>query len=76
MVEHDSKGHPYIDVGNIRVTFLPGSSWNETGHGLRIQAYRGGENRALHKGAELHLPSREDGFALIAAIATLLHDAS
>jgi hypothetical protein len=43
----DNRGHRYIDVGNVRVTFIPQSSWAETGHGLRNQAYRDEETRAL-----------------------------
>ena len=72
----DGAGHRYVDVGNIRVTFVPVSSWAETGHGLRIQAYRDGETRALHHGAELHLDTLNQGYDVIAAIAALLAEAT
>jgi hypothetical protein len=74
-IQEDSRGHHYIDVANIRVTFVPQSSWAETGHGIRLQAYRDGETGALHMGAELHLSSVNQGYALISAIAALLAEA-
>jgi hypothetical protein len=71
-IERDGNGNRYVDAGNIRVTFVEQSSWAENGHGIRIQAYRAGETSALHRGAELHLQSHEDGYRLIAAIAELM----
>ncbi len=69
-IEHDGSGHPYVRTGNVRVTFLPESSWAD-GPGVRIQAYRDDTSSALHRGAELSL-TLANGYALIAAIALLL----
>ncbi len=74
-IKEDSSGNHFVKTGNIRVSFIKKSSWEAEGHGIRIQAYRDLESDALHMGAELHLPTREDGYGLIAAIALLMAEA-
>jgi len=72
-IKTDSAENEYIDAGNVRVTFLKKSSWEKSGHGLRIQAYRSGDNNALHQGAELHLSELADAYELISAISLLVY---
>lgn len=54
----DSKGNTYVDVENIRITYVENKNrqsntdWAETDV-IRFQAYKGHDNNALHMGAEI-----------------------
>lgn len=65
----DSKGNPYFNVGNLRVTCI-GETWGGSS-GIRIQAYTG-NGSALHRGAELPVPDKATAYDLIAAIVAAL----
>ena len=70
----DSSGNSYVDVGNIRLTLVGSASAPEywTGHDcIRINAYRGAENNALHQGAMIPLSSRQTIVELIEALCHL-----
>jgi len=60
----DSRGNPYIDVGNIRITYVP-NTWDEI-PGLRVQAYK--QDDTLHRGAEIPIPDKAMAFDLLEAI--------
>lgn len=69
----DSSGNTYINVGNLRVTYVPGDQRTEANNWagadvIGIQAYRGSDDDALHRRAEF--PVESDG-ALIDLIGAL-----
>lgn len=72
----DSKGNSYVEVENIRITYvkqinrLGAKDWPGTDV-IRIQAYRGGGTNQMHMGAEYPIYDSKDGYKLIAAISTL-----
>lgn len=81
-IKHDQKENPYIDVGNIRVTFVMRKSrdsskdWSES-HVLRVQAYRDPGHKvsqALHQGAEFPVNNHKEACALLAAISHLVSE--
>ena len=49
-IQYDSKSNPFINVGNVRITFLK----DATDKVLRIQAYKDSDTNQLHRGAELY----------------------
>ena len=60
----DNKDHIYVDVENIRVTYIPardrGASKDWAGADvIRVQAYKGSADRSLHMGAEIPVSSPE-----------------
>lgn len=69
----DSSGHEYVEVQNVRVTFVAGdsrspeSNWAGTDV-LRIQAYRSERDKSMHTGAEIPIRSPSDLGAFVAAI--------
>ena len=69
-MQRDSRGHLFADVSNLRITYIPASDrsdetdWADSDV-LRVQAYRGGENSALHRGAEFPVSSSEEMIDLI-----------
>jgi len=67
-VQEDRKGQPFIDVGNLRITFKQ-EVWSGN-PGLSIRAYK--EDSGLHMGAEIPLESHKDACDLIAAIGYLV----
>lgn len=72
----DSRKNQYIDFQDTRLTLVlnrePGSDWSGTAV-LRIQKYNDPtESQALRPGPEIPIPTRADGFRLIAELATLL----
>jgi len=75
-MDRDGNGHVYLDVRNIRITYIPqtnrrrNADWSESDV-LRIQAYKGDESRALHRGAELPVPSPDALLEFIAALCTV-----
>lgn len=69
MEQHiDSAEQRYVNVSNIRITYLPTSSWAPGSPALRIQAYRNGTDNSLHQGAEIPIGDPETVLGIIAAI--------
>lgn len=68
-IKRDGKGQPYIDVGNLRITFKA-IVWSG-GPGLSIRAYKE-DDSCLHMGAEIPLDSYKRACELIAAIGYLV----
>jgi len=76
-IKTDSAGNQFVDVDNVRLTYVkantrsPDANWS--GHDvIRIQAYRGGENNALHSGAEFPIESPTSIHHLIISLLTLI----
>ena len=69
----DARDHLYLEVGNIRVTYIPAkdrdrdADWSGTDV-IRVQSYKSPENKSLHMGAELPVPSPEVFGQFVAAI--------
>ena len=59
IVETDTNGHSFVTVGNVRITYLPQSSWAE-GSSLRIQAYQNDKNYSLFPGPEFSVENADD----------------
>ena len=72
----DGKGHVYVDVENIRITYIPAidrdpdKDWSGSDV-FRIQAYRGPDDKSLFKGAELPISSPKTFAELISGLCTL-----
>ena len=69
-MNRDSRDHIFAEVGNLRITYVPADDRSNDANWaasdvLRVQAYRGGENSALHKGAEFPVSSSEEMIDLI-----------
>ena len=68
-INYDSKGNVYLELENIRISFVKSSKrisendWPGCDV-LRIQAYRG-EGKSLHMGAELPIKSKDDIIELV-----------
>ena len=72
----DSRNHNYLEIGNIRVTYVPAEDREDNRNWsgfdvIRIQAYRNEENSSLHQGAELPIESPETFIELISALCTV-----
>lgn len=72
-IQEDTRGHIYAEVENIRVTYIPakdrdGSKDWAGADVIRLQAYRGGEDKSLHRGAEFPVSSPETFGQCVAAI--------
>lgn len=71
----DEKGNQFVNVSNIRITYVSKSSrlgiknWSD-GDVLRIQAYRG-KGEALYQGPELDLKEADTILELIEALVRL-----
>jgi hypothetical protein len=69
----DSSGHLYAEVENIRITYIPakdratGKDWAGADV-VRIQSYRGSNDKSLNMGAELPISSTEVFGEFVAAI--------
>lgn len=73
--EKDSRGNPFVEVDNLRVTCVlgrpSGKQWKkDAGLFLRVQAYKG-SGKSLHRGAELPIKNLQALLKLISAIAYL-----
>ena len=69
-IEFDSKNNKYIDLKNIRISYVDHKNRpvNKNWPGadvIRIQAYRGDRTNALHQGAELPISNKRDIVNLI-----------
>jgi hypothetical protein len=61
----DSKGNIYTEIKNIRITHVksanraPDKDWPGKDV-IRIQAYRDGTSKSLHRGAEIPIDNKSD----------------
>jgi hypothetical protein len=72
----DKAGHPFEELGNIRVTYVSGEGRDKNANWagsdvIRIQAYRESDSSSLHMGAEVPVKSPEDFVKLIEALCTV-----
>lgn len=71
-IKIDSRGQKYIDVGNMRITYVE-KTWD--GYpGLRFQAYREQNSGSLHPGAEIPLSNVAEAYNLVAAVIRLFDE--
>ncbi|WP_445749283.1 hypothetical protein [Polaribacter sp.] len=75
----DSKGNSYVNVGNLRITYVVQISrendekdWSKTSV-LRIQAHTG-KGKKLHKGAEYPVNNEKDIYSLFEAFSKLMKE--
>jgi len=73
MTDRDNSNHVFTEVQNIRITYVPSGDRAEAKNWagsdvLRVQAYRGPDDRALHMGAELPVPNPDIFVELISAL--------
>lgn len=66
----DSKNNDYLEIGNIRVSLVRATNRTASKNWpgcdvIRIQAYRGNTNSALHKGAEFPVNSKNEIIDLV-----------
>jgi hypothetical protein len=78
-MKKDMKNHSYLEVGNIRVTYIPVSDRNANSDWsgsdvIRIQAYKNDKNKSLHKGAELPIETPDIFIELISALCTVYNN--
>jgi hypothetical protein len=72
-LDRDGKNHLYAEVENIRITYIPAADrtpeadWAGSDV-IRLQSYRGFDNKSLHMGAELPISSPEVFGKLVAAL--------
>jgi hypothetical protein len=71
----DSANHWFVDVGNVRVTYVPAGDRRENAHrrecdAIRMQSYKG-HGRALNQGAEMPLTPENDLLELIESLCRL-----
>jgi hypothetical protein len=72
-LNRDGKEHLYAEVENIRITYIPATDrtpqadWAGSDV-IRVQAYKGSNDKSLHMGAELPVSSPEVFGNLIAAL--------
>jgi len=75
-IEIDEPGHQFVDVGNIRLTYIPAkgrrgeADWSGQDV-IRFQAYRDEKTRALHRGAELPVADACRFLALVEGLCLL-----
>lgn len=72
----DSKGSSYINVGNIRISYIEQKNRSSlkdwpNADVIRIQAYTG-KGHSLHKGAEYPIDSEKDIYVLFESISKLM----
>ena len=79
-IKEDSSGNPYVDAGNIRITYVPQGSraanldWAGSDI-VRVQAYKGdpAQSQALHLGAEFPIKDDLSVVELVAGICTVYY---
>jgi len=74
----DSKGNIYIEVENLRISYIEQKSRSNlkdwpNADVLRIQAYRG-EGKSLHQGAEYPVKDEKSIYSLFEALSKLMND--
>ncbi len=75
-MQHDGRNNQYTDFQDTRLTLVlnreAGSDWSSTPV-LRIQKYNDpAGSQSLRPGPEIPIPTKADGFRLIAELAMLL----
>lgn len=76
--EVDSKGNTYVEVGNLRISYIEQKNrstikdWPNADV-LRVQAYRG-EGHALHQGAEYPVENDKSIYSLFEALSVLMNN--
>ena len=78
-IQTDSKGNVYIEVGNLRISYIEQKNRSNTkdwpgADVLRIQAYRDSNSKALHQGAEYPVYNEKDIYKLFRAISKLMDE--
>lgn len=79
MLKRDASDHSFMEVENIRITYVPAKdrdaakSWAGADV-LRVQAYRGSEDQSLHMGAELPIPDSQTFVDLVSALCTVYNE--
>ena len=74
----DSKGNLYIEVGNLRISYIKQKNRSSlkdwpSADVIRIQAYRG-EGKSLHQGAEYPVENEKSIYNLFEAFSKLMFD--
>lgn len=64
----DTKGNPFLKVGNLRITYLAPGAWQGHASALRVQAYKVGEVNAVHQGPEIPVAGLCDALRISIAI--------
>ena len=64
-MEQDENGHWFVEVGNLRLTFIPKKDRTDAkdwagSDVIRIQAYRNNKDKSLHMGAEYPVSGEAD----------------
>ena len=73
----DSSGQVYVDVDNVRLTFIPSESrppeknWADKKYYVRFNAYKG-KGDSLHPGAELPMNGIDDARKFLEALIELV----
>ncbi len=75
MIEQDEPGHNFIEIENIRLTYISAADRSQDkdwagSDVMRIQAYKG-DGKSLFMGAEIPITSPEVMIDLIAALCQL-----
>jgi len=74
----DRSNNQFIEVGNLRITFIPSSNRDPTkdwagSHVIRFQAYKDpSKSKKLYRGAEYPVNTHSDVYALITGIISLI----
>ncbi|MGC8605227.1 MAG: hypothetical protein ACP5VS_16290 [Desulfomonilaceae bacterium] len=78
-IQKDGSGNPYVEVGNVRITYVPRSQRQSAkdwagSDVIRIQAYKDDPAvcKALFPGAEFPVESHKQVVELISAVAYLI----
>jgi len=79
-LKKDGPGHYYIEVDNVRLTYVPACDRGEDADWcgkdvIRFQAYRDGTSSALHRGAELPIADSKTFLALVEGLCLLYRTA-
>lgn len=77
-MQKDSPDHLYVDVENVRITYVPAKDRSPAADWagsdvIRIQAYKG-HGKALNPGAELPIGSPETFIQFVSALCTVYNE--
>jgi hypothetical protein len=82
-MQQDSVGHLYVEVGNVRLTYIPArdrspeADWAGSDV-IRVQAYKapGTADKSLHRGAEFPVADAAGFVELIAGLCSVYNTGS
>jgi len=80
-MKKDSKGNSYEEVENIRITYVESKNraeskdWAENDV-IRFQAYKGGDTKSLHIGAEIPIEGPTTLIEIIEALCKIFKEKS